>query len=257
MTTSRTIVVGDIHGCGQEFDALCAALAFPRRGDRMILVGDLFDRGPQPEHVLRRIMHHRQRGPLNGYALECVCGNHDHRLWQVLTGRDHPGHEAEYLSHGDSTVGNTDDGSDPPTAQIRTIERVSAEGLADTLEAFLDELVTNHTIRDDAGRWAVVHGGIDPARGLAGTPDRIKRTIRAEPNEPAWFDRYDGSDGLILHGHQARPDPLVVERAGRPVAINLDTSCCYGGSLTAYVIETGQFVRVPARQKYYPTGPSN
>ena len=42
----RTVVVGDIHGCGMEFISLLKELNFPMAGDRVILVGDYFDRAP-------------------------------------------------------------------------------------------------------------------------------------------------------------------------------------------------------------------
>ena len=62
------------------------------------------------------------------------------------------------------------------------------------------------------------------------------RTIRSTKRSPAWYDDYDGRDGLILCGHEHQSEPLIRYHDGRPVVINVDTSCCYGGALTAYVI---------------------
>ena len=41
----RTIVVGDIHGCWDEFRRLLEATAFSAE-DALVTVGDFLDRGP-------------------------------------------------------------------------------------------------------------------------------------------------------------------------------------------------------------------
>jgi predicted phosphodiesterase len=41
----RLIAIGDIHGCHQEFGDLLDRLALTRE-DRLILLGDLVNRGP-------------------------------------------------------------------------------------------------------------------------------------------------------------------------------------------------------------------
>jgi len=62
---SRTLLVGDVHGCARELDLLL------RRVDptRVILVGDLFTRGPDPRGVWDLI---------EVWNAEAVLGNHDH-----------------------------------------------------------------------------------------------------------------------------------------------------------------------------------
>jgi diadenosine tetraphosphatase ApaH/serine/threonine PP2A family protein phosphatase len=47
----RTIVVGDVHGCRAELDALLDRVAFAS-GDRLVFVGDLVARGPDSLGVL-------------------------------------------------------------------------------------------------------------------------------------------------------------------------------------------------------------
>lgn len=62
--TVRTLFVGDVHGCSAELAALLA-LARPTR---VVLVGDLFTKGPDPDGVWRLIVQH---------GAEAVMGNHD------------------------------------------------------------------------------------------------------------------------------------------------------------------------------------
>jgi hypothetical protein len=55
---------------------------------------------------------------------------------------------------------------------------------------------------------------------------------------------YEG-EKIALFGHWPASQP----RRGRH-AIGLDTGCVYGYQLTAYIIESDEFVSVPARRAY-------
>ena len=70
----ETIFIGDIHGCSREFSALLDQVS-PGRGDRLILLGDLVNKGPDPAGVLEIFA-----------TVDCVCllGNHDldHLKWK-------------------------------------------------------------------------------------------------------------------------------------------------------------------------------
>lgn len=118
------------------------------------------------------------------------------------------------------------------------------------MTTFLEELWTIDTICDEGGRWAVLHGGIDVDLGVAGTSRWEKLTIKAVINSVAWYDEYDGSDGLIVCGHQHQDVPSIRRRDGRLSVINVDTGCCYGNMLTAYIIEDDRFVSVDADRVY-------
>ena len=63
----RTLLVGDVHGCAGELHKLIART----RPTRVVLVGDLFTRGPDPEGVWALIERHR---------IEAVLGNHDEEV---------------------------------------------------------------------------------------------------------------------------------------------------------------------------------
>ena len=71
----RTICVGDVHGCLDELDELLRTVEYERPRDRLVLLGDLMDKGPDPVGVVRRAQE---------VGAECVLGNHDekHLRWR-------------------------------------------------------------------------------------------------------------------------------------------------------------------------------
>ena len=90
-------IIGDIHGCAAELDALLGELGYtidsakvsPPPGRQAVFLGDLVDRGPDSPGVLRRVM----AMVADGAAL-CVPGNHDIKLLRKLNGKN------PQLSHG-------------------------------------------------------------------------------------------------------------------------------------------------------------
>lgn len=102
----------------------------------------------------------------------------------------------------------------------------------------------------DLDTHLVVHAGLRPNVELhsqtTGDLTRI-RTLGADRESDEgtpWYHVYYG-DKVVLFGHWPAPEP----RRGKK-AIGLDTGCVYGYQLTAYIIETGEFVSVNAQRAY-------
>ncbi|MCX7809248.1 MAG: metallophosphoesterase, partial [Deltaproteobacteria bacterium] len=66
----RTLFVGDVHGCREELELLLEKAGFSS-GDRLVFVGDLVNKGPDPKGVVQLA---RKLGALS------VLGNHDARM---------------------------------------------------------------------------------------------------------------------------------------------------------------------------------
>ncbi len=210
---SRTIVIGDIHGCFDELSDLLGGLRL-QSDDRVIAVGDLITKGPKDREVLDLF--------IDDDRFSSVVGNHDRKLRQKMRGE--PGRLTK--------------------EQQATLEKLEADH--DRYGDFLRSLP--YTI--DLGSHLVVHAGIRPGvpldEQMASDLTEI-RTMGADPTKRkgvAWYDVYRGPQ-TILFGHWPRKKPHQAD-----FAIGLDTGCVYGKKLTAYLIETREFVSVPARQKY-------
>ena len=127
--------------------ALSEKLRVPQPGDRVILTGDLFDRGPLPQVVLGQILELRR-----DVTAESVCGNHDAELLAYCRG----------LYSGDADLPNIS------RVQSEAIRIVDEAGMLEDLALLLEELIDVAAIRAPDETWAVVHAGIEPALGLNG-----------------------------------------------------------------------------------------
>ena len=248
----RTIVIGDIHGCLDEFDELLRLVSFRRDADKLVLLGDLMDRGPDAPGVVRRA---REIGALS------VKGNHDekHLRWRkheqkrAATGKKNPMRE---MRHRDADAH----------------EKLSEEDFAwlTALPAVLD--LGRHGPRQ--GSWLAVHAGFEPKWPLVDqradkmlrvryvAPDGEMRAINSDVDQPPgtvrWATMWPGRHHVV-YGHHATslsaPQHDVFTEFDTNVGniwhrFGLDTGCCFGGCLTAMNLSTLELARVPARQKY-------
>jgi serine/threonine protein phosphatase 1 len=78
---SRTIAIGDIHGCSVALDALLEAIR-PRPADYVVTLGDYINRGPDSRGVIERLIELE-----NQCRLVPLLGNHDQTLLDVRSGK--------------------------------------------------------------------------------------------------------------------------------------------------------------------------
>ena len=207
---SRTLFVGDVHGCATELSGLLRLA----QATHVVLVGDLFTKGPDPVGVWRLIREH---------SLLAVLGNHDARLLECLAGR-RPGdtHAADVVS------------------------ALDREG------TLWREWLKSLPVFRRVGDYTVTHAALHPSGALEETTRRMALTMRRwPPNEQAahWHAVYAG-ERRVVFGHDARGGHVRVERDGVPWLVGLDTGCVYGGALTGWLLEEDRLMSVPAARVY-------
>src|SRR5215207_6645738 len=74
---SRTVIVGDVHGCYNELTALVLSVGLGE-SDRLVAVGDLVTKGEKSREVLELFM--------NDARFSSVVGNHDRALLEYWKG---------------------------------------------------------------------------------------------------------------------------------------------------------------------------
>jgi diadenosine tetraphosphatase ApaH/serine/threonine PP2A family protein phosphatase len=210
---SRTIVVGDIHGCYDELVDLLDKVGFDTN-DRVVSVGDLISKGPKSREVLELFM--------SDARFSTVIGNHDLALRRRWHGED----------------------IDLKPAQKETHKELKAD--KDAYTVYFSSL----PFFIDLGTHLVVHAGLRPNVELhSQTTGDLTRLRTLGPDRESeegtpWYHVYYG-EKTVLFGHWPAPEP----RRGKN-AIGLDTGCVYGHQLSAYIIETEEFASVEARRAY-------
>ena len=229
---SRTVIVGDVHGCLRELHDLLACVGMSN-DDRLYFVGDLIGRGPDTLGVLELVR------KLRAIA---VCGNHEIKLLEYERAK--------------STGG-------PPVRLGPGHHEIAKEMKKDHWQV-LRNMPLWHDLPEHDVR--IVHAGVVPGLPVENTDASVLTTMRAlttrgEPSSTRggdfWGRRYQGPPHVVF-GHNALMHPQI-----HPWATGIDLGCVYGGFLAALVLEQGMkipngcerqdlLVTVPARRAYYP-----
>ncbi|AHG21141.1 diadenosine tetraphosphatase [Chania multitudinisentens RB-25] len=269
-----TYLIGDVHGCFDELQALLAQVSFDPQQDQLWLTGDLVARGPASLEVLRYVRS-------LGSAVRMVLGNHDLHLLAVYAGisRNKPKDQLTPLLEAPDSdelinwlrrqpVLQVDDERklimghagitpqwDIDTAQICARE-VEAMLSSDSYPLFLDTMYG-----DMPNNWAPELSGLARLRFSTnaltrmrycfpnGQLDMISKDAPGSAPAPLkpWFElpRLVSPEYTIIFGHWAS-----LEGKGTPEGIiGLDTGCCWGGKLTLLRWEDKQYFTQPACQR--------
>lgn len=211
---TRTLVVGDIHGCLANFDALLRSIVLTP-DDHLVLLGDYVDRGPDSSGVLKRIIELSQT-----HHLTTVKGNHEQMMLAARISHDK---FSDWLQNGG-------DATSKSYAGIRdTIQDIPADHWHFLEHQLVDYLETETHI--------FVHANAYPDVAMSEQPDYMLRWERCD-NIAA-----HESGKVIVCGH-------TPQKCGRPLnmgfAICLDTNACGGGPLTCLNTISGQLWQAEA-----------
>jgi predicted phosphodiesterase len=217
--TGRLIAVGDIHGCHAEFSELVDQLEL-KPEDRLVLLGDLVNRGPDSRKVIELA---------RSFGAVSLLGNHELRLLKYRRTQD-----KKYMKEHD----------------IQTFETLAPEDWA-----YLESMLL--TYEEPELNMVFVHGGFLPNIPWNKQPAEVITRIQVvdkdgnprkradSPDSPAWADLWGGPP-FVVYGHTPRPEVYKLKWS-----MGIDTGCVMGGSLTAYILPERRLVQVKARQRYF------
>lgn len=227
-------VISDIHGCYEEYLALLEKINF-NEADRLYVLGDVVDRGPEPVKVLFDMMERSNVYP--------IVGNHEYMALKVLN--------KFQVNITEETIENTitkkdmmnymewvRNGGDTTIEEFRQLTDYEQEDLLDYLENFslYEEVMVN------GRKYVLVHAdihGFDETKKLEDYDFSDFIFYRAN------YDKryYSDENTYLVTGHTPvmliRKDkyPLVYEEHGH---IAIDCGCVFGQRLAAYCLDTGK-----------------
>ena len=270
------LLIGDIQGCDAAFGRLLDVAGFSPSRDRLVVLGDLVNRGPRSLAVLQRM-------EALGDSARCLLGNHDLHLLAVAHGLRATHHDDtldEILRHPRLPAWIdrlrrlplalqvegwlcVHAGVPPQWTAQQTLEHAGeAERMlaGPDLHGFLAVMYGNQPARwsdtlAGADRWRFVINALTRMRFVA--PDgeldfKAKEgAAQAPPGLLPWFEvpgrRTAGTP--IAFGHWSTLGLL-----DRPDLLGLDTGCLWGGQLSAARIDGGrrEIIQVECPQSRRP-----
>lgn len=236
----RTIIVGDIHGCYKEFITLLKKVNYKKRKDRLILLGDLMDRGPSSYEMLHLAIRWKKE---NGERFFLVRGNHEQMILEQ-----------------------------PKDLETRLIWRAVGKTATilsfakhkDRMENYIPWIENNMPVYHIDEHFRCVHAGIQ-------YEDFEQNSLELLVKDHSWSKKNLYGGKLTIIGHTPLEEPTYYDGSGeagahlpyhewnslpKKGAICIDTGCVYGRKLTAMIIEDERYFLECVPSGPYTTGKS-
>ena len=209
----QTLIIGDIHGCLFELQALLDRAGLTT-GDSIIALGDIVDRGPETPQVVDFFRQTNQ-----AYT---IMGNHEKKHF----------------------------GASKHLVKLSISQLISRQQFGNT---YPDAVAWMGTLPlfIELPEAIILHGYLEPDLPLAqqrptvlcGTMggDKILRERYTRP----WYELYNGEKPVIVgHNNYTHSDqPFVYQHK----VFGLDTDCVHGKALTGLLLPDLRFIAVPSR----------
>lgn len=209
MSSLKVFFVGDVHGCFNELMLLLKKAEYNPRNHRLILLGDLINKGPDSFKVLSWVYKNN---------IEAILGNHE---WNFI---------------------NAIEQQLPLSAPLKKLK----QDMGLKFQNYLS-WIKSWPVYIEEQNFLAVHGGIVPNEHPSQSNVKDLVNIRTWAGKgksmkdvrfPAWHDLYTGSK-LIIYAHWAKQGLKIKKNS-----IGLDTACVYGGKLTGIFLPEKQLVQV-------------
>lgn len=224
----RTIVIGDIHACYTEFKEMLELIDYKNPAVRVILLGDLFDRGPESRAVVKLARE---------LKLESVSGNHSQKFLKWLSGpRHYPGHTYKhYLQFSPEDI-----------AYIQTMPLYIELPTAIVVHAgLLPGVALSAQTKDTLCYLRYT----DKDRNFISLKKLNK--FGKEALGAMFWTEFGPFGKSVIYGHEVWDKPKIDRFDDDSMCVGIDTGCCFGNALTSFSIETEEFIQVKAKEEYY------
>ena len=165
MPSQKTFIVGDVHGCQQEFFDLLDKISYHPSKHRLILLGDIINRGPFSWEMLQWVKSNK---------VESIKGNHEDIFIQYV---------------------RSNQKSNPGFDQLK-------EKMKDELNSYINWM-SSWPLYIEENDFLAVHAGLAPSKHPKETNPEILMYIRNCQNSGRpWYELYT-QDKLVVYGHWA------------------------------------------------------
>jgi serine/threonine protein phosphatase 1 len=222
--SERLLVMGDVHGQFEKMQRVLSLCDYQPENDRLVLLGDYVDRGPDSQKVVSEVLRLTQMGATALY------GNHEDLMLRALLNRKQGNINPENLEQWFANGGET------------TLD--SYRAYTDTLDEHLD-FFANLPRWVEINGYLLVHAGIRPGRLINEQSVHDLIWIRED-----YILNYNGPQNVVT-GHT--PVQYLkryelfgdIEEATQPLIRNhkifLDTGAAWNGPLTLMDLMSGEY----------------
>lgn len=235
-------IIGDIHGCYQEFQELTKKLGYDWENDipthpnarKLAFVGDLTDRGPQSLKVIQVVW----KLVIQEQTACYVPGNHCNKLYRYFLGNK------VQITHGLETT----------VEEYQALEKAQQNKVRDMFMELYEQAPLYQVL--DNEKLVIAHAGIREDY-IGKNNSKVKTFVLygditgekhpdGSPIRRDWASKYRG-DAFIVYGHTPVKKPRLVGNT-----CNIDTGAVFGGKLTALRYPEMDFVDVPSSMPLTP-----
>jgi protein phosphatase len=230
-------IIGDIHGCYQEFQELTKLLGysweegFPQHaeGRKLGFVGDLTDRGPQSLAVIDIVW----KLVIEQQAAYYVPGNHCNKLYRLFSGNK------VQITHGLETT----------VQEYEALKKQKQRKIRDQFITLYESSPLYQVV--DNRRLVIAHAGI-LQEDIGKINSKVKTFVLygditgekhpdGSPVRRDWAKHYRG-EVVIVYGHTPVREVRMINNT-----FNIDTGAVFGGKLSALKYPELEIVSVPSR----------
>ncbi|OLN23848.1 hypothetical protein BTO30_02595 [Domibacillus antri] len=231
-------IIGDIHGCLEEFRELTLALGYQWEsgipihpaGRTLAFVGDLTDRGTESVAVLNVVCRLFEE-----QSALYVPGNHCNKLYRYFLGNN------IQKTHGLETT----------AAELESLPKEQYQSIRGRFLSMYEQSPLYQIA--DGRKLVIAHAGIR-ADYIGRHDSKVKTFVLygditgekhadGSPVRRDWAKKYNG-EPFIVYGHTPVKEPREINGT-----INIDTGCVFGGKLTAFRWPERETVSVPSKQR--------